>query len=217
LAAAGTPAAASALFGDRLPLAVRYREWLADAGVVRGLIGPREADRLWNRHLLNSAVLTDLLPDGAAVVDVGSGAGLPGMPMAIRRPDLRLTLVEPMQRRTEFLAEVVDDLGLADSIRVLRGRADDKDVVSAVGGSDWVVARAVAPLDRLVRWCLPLLSDRGRLLALKGVGAADEVARHAGAMRPLRAQVVGIEQLGGGLLGERTWVVVVARAGAQEK
>lgn len=206
------PAAAAALFGARLPLAVQYRDRLAGDGVAHGLIGPREADRLWERHLLNSAILTDLLPADAHVVDMGSGAGLPGVPMAIRRPELRIDLVEPMQRRTQFLSEVVAELGLAESVRVVRGRADDADVVRAVGNSDWVVARAVAPLDRLVRWCLPLLSARGRLLALKGAGAADEADRHAGAVREYGGRVEMVEQLGGDVLGERTWVVIVTRA-----
>jgi 16S rRNA (guanine527-N7)-methyltransferase len=209
----GIPAAAAALFGARLPLAERYRDRLAGDGVVRGLLGPRETDRLWERHLLNSAILTDVVPDGARVVDVGSGAGLPGVPMAIRRPDLQVDLVEPMLRRTEFLSEVVDELGLAASVRVVRGRADDAAVRQAVGNSDWVVARAVAPLDRLVRWCLPLLAARGRLLALKGAGAADEADRSAAALRSAGARVEAVEQLGADVLGERTWVVVVAPAG----
>ena len=212
-ARAAIPAAARSLFGDRSELALRYRDRLAGDGVVRGLIGPREAARLWERHLLNSAILTDLVPNGARVVDVGSGAGLPGLPMVIRRPDLQLDLVEPMQRRTQFLNEVVGDLGLTGSIRVIRGRADDPDVVRVAGNSDWVVARAVAPLDRLVRWCLPLLSARGRLLALKGAGAPDEAARHAAALRAAGARVEAVEQLGGDVLGERTWAVVVTRAG----
>jgi 16S rRNA (guanine527-N7)-methyltransferase len=210
-AVAAVPPAAEALFGDRLELAVRYRDRLAGDGVVRGLIGPREAERLWERHLLNSAILTELLPAAARVVDVGSGAGLPGVPMAIRRPDLRVDLVEPMQRRTQFLSEVVDELGLAGAVRVVRGRADEAAVTRVAGDVDWVVARAVAPLDRLVRWCLPLLSPRGRLLALKGAGAAEEAAHHAGALRACGARVEAVEQLGGDVLGERTWVVVVAR------
>jgi 16S rRNA (guanine527-N7)-methyltransferase len=188
--------------------------------VLRGLIGPREVDRLWERHLLNSAILTDLVPAGARVVDVGSGAGLPGLPMAIRRADLRVDLVEPMLRRTDFLAEVVDELGLRDSVRVVRGRAESAEVAGVVGNSDWVVARAVAPLDRLVRWCLPLLSAKGRLLALKGAGAAAEVERDAAALRRGGARVEAVEELGGEVLGERTWVVVVTRAGrakAREK
>lgn len=210
-APAELPAAAEALFGDRLELAMRYRDRLAGDGVVRGLIGPREADRLWQRHLLNSAILTDLLPIAARAVDVGSGAGLPGVPMAIRRPDLRVDLVEPMERRTQFLSEVVRELGLAESVRVVRGRAEDAEVVRAVGNADWVVARAVAPLDRLVRWCLPLLSANGRLLALKGSSAAEEVRRHREAVQASGAQVEAVDEVGGAVLDERTWVVVVAR------
>jgi 16S rRNA (guanine527-N7)-methyltransferase len=212
-APAAIPAAAEVLFGERRALAVQYCDRLAGDGVLRGLIGPREADRMWERHLLNSAILTDLLPADARVVDVGSGAGLPGVPMAIRRPDLRVDLVEPMQRRVAFLSEVVDELGLAGSVRVVRGRADDPEVIRVVGNSDWVVARAVAPLDRLVRWCLPLLSARGRLLALKGAGAADEADRHADALRTCGARVEAVKQPGGDVLGERTWVVVVVRTG----
>jgi 16S rRNA (guanine527-N7)-methyltransferase len=206
------PAAASALFGDRLALAEAYAERLATDGTVRGLIGPREVGRLWERHLLNSAVLSDLVPDSARVVDVGSGAGLPGLPMAIRRPDLRVDLVEPMQRRVDFLTETVAGLGLAGSIRVIRGRADDSWVVDEVGNADWVVARAVAPLDRLVRWCLPLLSSNGRLLALKGATAADEVARDRPAMRRCGAGEIDVQQIGGAWLDAPTWVVVVRRA-----
>ena len=207
------PPAATALFGDRLHLAHRYAARLTGDGVLRGLIGPREAERIWERHLLNSAILTDLLPADARVVDVGSGAGLPGIPMALRRPDLTMDLVEPMQRRVTFLSEVVAELGLGGSVQVVRGRADDAEVARRVGRADWVVARAVAPLDRLVRWCLPLLSAHGRLLALKGAGGVQEAARHDQAVRRLGARVVGLEQLGEETLGELTWVVVVERAG----
>jgi 16S rRNA (guanine527-N7)-methyltransferase len=214
------PPAADRLFGGRLPLAQRYLDRLATDGVSRGLIGPREVDRLWDRHLLNSAVLTDVLPPGVRVVDVGSGAGLPGLAMAIRRPDLRLELVEPMQRRVSFLAEVIEELGLGETVQVVRGRADDAEVVRRVGGTDWVVARAVAPLDRLVRWCLPLLSPSGRLLALKGSGVRTEVREHTAAVRRAGADVVEVEELGRGILRQTTWVAVVVRRGrpnAREK
>jgi 16S rRNA (guanine527-N7)-methyltransferase len=207
------PPAAATVFGDRLKLARQYAARLAGDGVLRGLIGPREVDRLWERHLLNSAVLTDLLPTGARVVDVGSGAGLPGIPMAIRRPDLELDLVEPMQRRVAFLTEVVGELDVGRSVRVVRGRADDPEIVARVGASDWVVARAVAPLDRLVRWCLPLLSPRGRLLALKGAAAGEEAAKHEAALRKMGARVRAVEQLGDRVLEERTWIVTVERTG----
>lgn len=211
MAAPPAPPAGLELFGARLPLAERYAARLAGPGVLRGLIGPREAARLWDRHLLNSAILTDLVPDGARVVDVGSGAGLPGVPMAIRRPDLAVDLVEPMQRRVTFLTEVSAELGATVGMRVVRGRADDVEVVRRVGGADWVVARAVAPLDRLVRWCLPLLSPNGRLLALKGAGAAEEAEQHAQAIETSGARLASVEQLGNGVLRDPTWVVVVER------
>ncbi len=144
---------------DRLPLAERYAELLATEGVVRGLIGPREAPRLWERHLLNCAVLAELLPEGATVCDIGSGAGLPGLVVAIARPDLRVTLVEPLLRRTTFLDEVVDELGLAGSVEVVRGRAEE---LHGARTFDVVTSRAVAPLERLLAWSMPLVgADRG--------------------------------------------------------
>src|SRR4051812_26987441 len=138
----------------RLPLAERYAELLATDGVVRGLIGPREAPRLWDRHLVNCALLGELLPEGATVCDIGSGAGLPGLVLAIARPDLSMTLVEPLLRRTTFLEEVAASLELTN-VEVVRGRAD------ALHGErtfDVVTSRAVAPLDRLLGWSMPLVS-----------------------------------------------------------
>ncbi len=210
-AAPETPAAAAAVFGERLVLAERYTARLAVDGVVRGLIGPREVPRLWARHVLNSAVLTDLVPAGARVVDIGSGAGLPGIPMAIRRPDLTVDLVEPMLRRTAFLTDVVTELGLAATVRVMRGRAEEAGVIASVGRAEWVVARAVAPLDRLVRWCLPLLAHGGRLLALKGATAGAELAEHRQLIRRLGGIGIAVERVGESLLAEPTWVVVVER------
>jgi len=177
------PPAAQLVFGARLPLAESYARLLTGPGVERGLVGPREPERIWDRHLLNCAALAPLLPDDARVVDVGSGAGLPGLALAIRRPDLYVDLVESLRRRTDFLAEVVGELGLSDRVRVVRGRVEDPAVIDAVGSADWVTARAVAPLDRLVAWCLPLLRPGGSLLALKGARAAEELAEHAGAVR----------------------------------
>lgn len=175
--------AAAAAFGARLDLATRFAYQLADAGVVRGLLGPREVPRLWTRHLLNCATLSGYLPADARVVDVGSGAGLPGLVLAIARADLQVDLVEPMLRRATFLQETVHLLGLQDSVRVHRGRAEEPSTRRTVGGSDWVTARAVAPLDRLVTWCLPLLAGGGRLLALKGQSAPDEVATFTAQLR----------------------------------
>lgn len=165
-------AARGAFPHERLPLIERYAGWLADAGVVRGLIGPREAPRLWERHLVNCAGLADLMPSDAHVCDVGSGAGLPGLVLALCRPDLSVTLVEPLLRRTVFLQEVVDDLGL-ERVRVHRGRADS---LHGVARFDVVTSRAVAPLERLLDWSMPLVAPEGALVAMKGERAEEEVA-----------------------------------------
>lgn len=157
------------MFRDRLEPMTRYAEILAGAGVERGMIGPREVPRLWDRHLVNSGVVLERVPEGATVADVGSGAGLPGLVWAIARPDLRVTLVEPLLRRTTFLDEVVEELGLTN-VRVLRARAEEVDEQF-----DVVTARAVAALEKLARWCMPLVRPGGVLLALKGRSAQDEV------------------------------------------
>ena len=167
------PALADAVFGASLPLAVRYAWWLAGAGVERGLIGPREASRLWPRHLLNCVAVAALIPRGSHVVDLGSGAGLPGIVLAIARPDLRITLIEPMQRRIAFLDEVRSDLALP-GVETRRARADE--FATAKPGADIVTARAVASVDRLATLAAPLLRAGGRLLALKGSGVAAEVS-----------------------------------------
>ncbi len=176
------PPLAAAVFGERLSLATRYASWLAGAGVERGLVGPRETGRLWDRHLLNCAAIGALVGPAMTVVDVGSGAGLPGLPLAIARPDLRVVLVESMLRRTTFLSQVVADLGLA-GVSVHRARAEELAAAQTQRGSgpqlplaDVVTARAVAPIDKLSRWAMPLTQQRGVVLALKGAGAADEVS-----------------------------------------
>jgi 16S rRNA (guanine527-N7)-methyltransferase len=170
------PSSSAAVFGERLPLATRFAAWLAGAGVERGLVGPRETDRLWDRHLLNCAVVEALIPTGASVIDIGSGAGLPGVPLAIARPDLTVVLVESMLRRSAFLTEVVADLGLAE-VAVRRARAEDLARSLTEGElADVVTARAVAPIEKLARWALPLTRPDGAVLALKGVGAAQEVS-----------------------------------------
>lgn len=153
------------------------------------MIGPREVDRLWERHILNSAALADLIPDGSRVVDVGSGAGLPGIPLAVLRPDLEMTLLEPLLRRSRFLTHSVDDLGITDTTTVVRARAEDHRETY-----DVVLARAVAPLDRLVTWCNPLRDPVGTILALKGQSAYDEVAAAARTLRAhrLRADVLAV-------------------------
>ncbi|SDS72872.1 16S rRNA (guanine(527)-N(7))-methyltransferase RsmG [Microlunatus soli] len=152
----------------------QYVDILRDRGIAWGLIGPREADRLWDRHVLNSVAMTDLIAAGSTVIDVGSGAGLPGIPLAIRRPDLQVTLLEPLLRRYNFLVGAVDELGLGDRVTVTRARAEDHD-----GRYDVVTARAVAPLPRLLTWCLPLLRPDGELLALKGSTAESEIDQSA--------------------------------------
>ncbi|MDG4763051.1 16S rRNA (guanine(527)-N(7))-methyltransferase RsmG [Solwaraspora sp. WMMD406] len=176
------PPAAHEVFGARLETAVRYAEFLAADGVLRGLIGPREVPRLWDRHLLNCAALAELIPVGTTVVDVGSGAGLPGLVLAVARPDLSVVLVEPLARRCAFLTEAVRLLGLAASVEVVRARAEEVARDHPDGMAPIVTARAVAPLDRLVGWCLPLVESDGRLLAMKGSSAATEIAEHRAAV-----------------------------------
>jgi 16S rRNA (guanine527-N7)-methyltransferase len=180
--------AAVELFGSRLDRAEVYAEALGTDAVVRGLIGPRETGRIWDRHVLNCAAVAPLLRPGDLVVDVGSGAGLPGIVLALARADVTVTLIEPLARRTAFLDEVVRDLGLADQVSVVRGRAEEvaaRPAMFHVKPADVVTARAVAPLDRLVRWCLPLSVIGGRLLAMKGSSAADEIDEHAAAIAAL--------------------------------
>ena len=169
------PPEARTVFGPAFDAAIEYAGLLATEGTVRGLIGPREVPRLWERHLLNSAAIASLVPAGARVVDVGSGAGLPGIPLALARPELTVALLEPLARRVAFLTECVERLGL-ERVTVVRGRAEEAPIRRQLGGADVVTARAVAPLDKLAGWCLPLLRAGGLLLALKGTTAADELA-----------------------------------------
>lgn len=212
------PAAASAVFGPRLSLAEQFALLLAVDGVTRGLIGPREPERLWTRHLLNCAAITELFPPAARVVDVGSGAGLPGLVIAIQRPDLRVDLVEPLQRRVDFLSFAVRELGLGERVQVIRGRAEDLHVISSVGAASWVTARAVAPLDRLAAWCFPLLADAGSLTAIKGSGAAGELAKNRAGLERLGATNAHIVECGLGLIEPALTVVVVeSRATSRRK
>lgn len=178
-----TPPGARDVFGERLELAERYVELLCTAGLERGLMGPRERPRMWNRHVLNSAAAQSGMAEGESVVDIGSGAGLPGVPLALARPDLHITLVEPLLRRVRFLEEIVAELDL--SVRVLRGRAEEKSIIAATGGVDVVTSRAVAPLAKLAGWSAPLLRSGGRMVALKGASAAEEVERDVNALRRL--------------------------------
>lgn len=212
--AAGPPASAAAVFGERLSLACLYAELLATEGVERGLIGPRETDRLWERHLLNSAAIGELVPMGARGADVGSGAGLPGIPLAIARPDLDLTLIEPMLRRTVFLESVVVQLGL-ESVHVLRHRAEEP-AARDQAGFDFVTSRAVASLDKLTRWTAPLLKTDGTMLALKGDRAQAEIDEHGDLMATLGVVDAKVMRCGVGYLVPPA-TVVVARRAAQSK
>lgn len=200
------PEQAREVFGDRFADAVRYAELLADAGVQRGLIGPREVPRLWERHLLNCAVLSEVVPEGVTVCDVGSGAGLPGIPLALVREDLKITLLEPLLRRTNFLTEVVELLGL-DHVTVVRGRAEE--VMGTVPPVHVVTARAVAPLDRLAGWGIPLLRPYGEMLALKGDTAEEELKSAATALSKLGAVGTEILHVGQGIVDPLSTVVRV--------
>lgn len=173
-----TPEVAGAVFGDGVAVAEQYAELLAGRGIEWGLLGPREVDRIWDRHVLNSLAVSSEVPPGVRVVDVGSGAGLPRIPLAIARPDLSVVLLEPLLRRANFLTGVVAELGLGDRVSVVRGRAEDH-----TERYDVVTCRAVAALPRLLGWCAPLIGRRGRLVALKGSSAADEVADAARDLR----------------------------------
>lgn len=190
-----------------------YAELLATVGVERGLIGPREVDRLWDRHIMNCAVVTDpalgLVPDSASVTDVGSGAGLPGLVWALVRPDITVVMVEPLLRRSTFLSETIEQLGLTDRVTVLRARAED--LASSWPGSDVVTARAVAPLAKLVGWTLPLAKPGGALVALKGASAADEIKDAGPTITKLGGEAPEIVLCGAGVIDPVTTVVKVIR------
>lgn len=190
------PSGAAAVFGERMPLAVRFVEILADTGVTHGLIGPREVPRLWDRHVLNCAVIADAFPEDSRLVDVGSGAGLPGVALAVTRPDLDVHLVEPMLRRTDWLSGVVADLGLPN-VTVHRGRAED--LVGTVS-APWVTARAVARLEKLARWCVPLLDVGGTLVAMKGRSAPTELEEDRRALQRLGLVSAVVSEHGGDVL-----------------
>jgi 16S rRNA (guanine527-N7)-methyltransferase len=197
------PAAAVRLFGPALPLIRRYAQLLAGAGVERGLLGPREVERLWDRHLTNCGALAELISPGAHIVDVGSGAGLPGLVLAALRPDVHVVLLEPLLRRTVFLAECIEELKLTNT-EVVRGRAEEW---AGRLGADVVTARAVAPLERLIGWCLPLLRPGGQMLALKGDAASDELNTVAPSLPALGAVSWGVVDVGGSLGPAATKVV----------
>lgn len=197
------PPVAHEIFGDAFPTAERYAELLAGPGVERGLIGPREVGRLWDRHLLNCAVMAELIPAEARVIDIGSGAGLPGLVLAIERSDLSITLVEPLLRRATFLQECVDMLGLTN-VEVRRARAEE---VVGEYQADVVTARAVAPLERLTGWAMPLLRQGGELLALKGERASSELAEAEPVLRQFGARAAEVLHVGRDKVDPPTTVV----------
>jgi len=190
-------------YPDAMTLLESYHHWLATAGIERGLIGPREVERLWDRHIANCAVVEELIPAGSLVYDVGSGAGLPGLVLSIVRPDLRVGLIEPLLRRANFLTEVINDLALSDRVSVYRDRAEQVKLSKA----DVVTARAVAPLSKLLQWTLPLTRTGGLILAMKGTAAQDEIVEAKSVLNGRSAQIV---MCGQGIVDPQTTVVRVA-------
>lgn len=199
------------MFGAGFEQAERYAHLLATVGVERGLIGPREAPRLWERHLLNCAVVEEVLPRDAVVCDVGSGAGLPGLVLAICRPDLRVTVLDPLLRRTTFLQQAVADLGLTHCT-VVRGRANE---LHGTVRFDVVTARALAPLARLLDWCMPLVAPGGSLVALKGASVHAEVEAAGPELVRHRTAAAEVLQLGASKIQPPTTVLRVDAAGVR--
>lgn len=193
----------------QLPLIEKYATFLATDGVVRGLIGPREVPRLWDRHILNCALMESLVPADSTLADIGTGAGLPGLVLAIARPDVPVTLIEPLLRRTTFLTEVVATLGL-ENVEVVRGRADE---LHGRATFDIVTSRAVAPLPRLLTWSMPLVGQDGKLLAMKGSNVADELGEVEDVLRRGRCADPVVHTLGGHDGLSTTHVLEVAWAG----
>ena len=198
-----TPNVALAVFGNRLELAEKYASLLVRDGDLLGLIGPRELPKLWSRHILNSAVVGELVNPGQKVADVGSGAGLPGIPMAIKCPDVQFTLIEPMERRATWLSEiVVPALGLTN-VKVLRARAEE----ALFEAYDVVTARAVSALPQLIKMLAPLTKTGGVILALKGSKAADEIKDSKNLVKKFKIKEFEIVTAGGELLSDPTTVV----------
>lgn len=204
---------ASEVFGDRLPIAIAYAELLATTGIEHGLIGPRETPKLWDRHIVNCAVMESLLPHLSKVIDIGSGAGLPGLVLAIARPDLQVTLIEPLQRRTNWLEVAVKELGLSH-VRVWRGRAEE---FAGRVQVPYVTARAVARLDKLYGWAAPLLPEGGKLIALKGQSAGEELAECSARLTRMGGLNANVISVGEGLVDPPSRIIEVTRGVAQTK
>lgn len=204
------PPEAADVFDGALDQARRYAGLLATDGVTRGLIGPRETERLWDRHLLNCAVVAEFLPERGVLVDIGSGAGLPGVVLAMLRPSLEVVLLEPLLRRSVFLEECVTQLALSNAT-VLRARAEEK--AAAHIKADVATARAVAPLDRLAGWAARLLRPGGELLAIKGQSAEEEIVAARPVLSRLGVRSTEVLQAGHGRVVTATTVVRVVMGG----
>jgi 16S rRNA (guanine527-N7)-methyltransferase len=206
------PAGAAAVFGPALDQAERYAELLAGPGLEQGLIGPRETARLWDRHLMNCAAVAELVPDPCSVIDLGSGAGLPGVVLAMLLPDSRIVLLEPMARRAAFLEECVRTLDLRNA-EVHRGRAEE---MAGQLAADVVTARAVAPMERLAALALPLVRPGGLVLAIKGAGAADELAQAGPVLRRLGVKDAAVVGAGRGKVSPPPAVIRVTAGPRRE-
>jgi 16S rRNA (guanine527-N7)-methyltransferase len=195
------PAAAELIFGDQIGKARLYFEALVRDGDLLGLLGPREMPKLWTRHILNSAVVAELVGPGQTVADVGSGAGLPGIPMALVQPEAQFTLIEPMERRSDWLKAIVQDLGLSN-VRVQRARAEEVAEVF-----DVVTARAVSALPNLLRMCVPMTKHGGEVIALKGSKADEEIQEAKKLQKKLGIASFEIVRVGSEFLTDPTLVV----------
>ena len=200
------PETAGKVFGNRLELAEKYHDSLANVAAARGFIGPKEVARLWERHILNCAVISEAFEQGLRVADIGSGAGLPGVPLAIARPDLEVTLIEPLLKRSTYLSEVKEELGL-DNLTVIRGRAEDQEGEAF----DAVTSRAVAPLGKLAGWSLPLVKPGGAMVAMKGSSVSEELERDRAEITAAGGGVAEIFQVGAQLLEQPTTLIRIVR------
>jgi len=206
--------------GPATPALTRYAELLVGPGIERGLLGPREAPRIWDRHLLNCAVVADpqagFLGPEVRVADIGSGAGLPGLVWALARPDLQVVLIESLLRRVSFLTECVLELGLGDRVSVVRARAEEIAGRAPIdGGIDVVTARAVAPLGTIAQWAAPLVREGGELLAIKGASAHEELERDRDALTAAGFTGAVVREAGQGVVDPVTTVITARKAAAQ--
>lgn len=209
MSATTPPENAATIFGDRLDIAVAYHQSLVTTATDRGFMGPREASRMWDRHILNCAILGEVIEHDVTVADIGSGAGLPGIPLAIARPDLKIRLVEPLLKRSTYLREIVAELEL-DNVTVVRGRAEEPDV-KKLPKVDVVTSRAVAPLGKLAGWSLPLAKRGGSMIAMKGSSVAEELERDAEQIRKAGGGEAEILTVGDGTLAEPTTLIRIPR------